>query len=129
MDPEQNGMIFVKICGLRNENGVLHILLFDSSDGFPKEHDKSFALHSVDITADSVAITLKNIPIGTYAIAVLHDENGNNKLDNNILGVPKEGVAVSNNVKSKFRSPKFKDAKFQHILGKTELKLKMQYFF
>ncbi|MNC95537.1 hypothetical protein D3C83_126870 [compost metagenome] len=50
---------------------------------------------------------------GSYAIAVLHDENENFKMDTSIIGIPKEGYGVSNNVKGRFGPPKFADARFR----------------
>ncbi len=41
----------------------------------------------------------EDIPPGRYALAVIHDENMNGKLDANWLGVPKEGYGFSNDAK------------------------------
>ncbi|HPQ07631.1 MAG TPA: DUF2141 domain-containing protein [Bacteroidia bacterium] len=53
-----------------------------------------------------VKITLKK---GKYAISVLHDENENNKIDFNFIGIPKEGYGFSNNPKIMFGPPGFDD--------------------
>ncbi|MBC7407411.1 MAG: DUF2141 domain-containing protein [Arcicella sp.] len=64
---------------------------------------------------------------GTYAIIILHDENGHKKMDTNFLGIPKEGYAVSNNVRrSLIDPPKYEVAKFLHS-GNSSLKIKMAY--
>ena len=34
---------------------------------------------------------------GEYAVAMIHDENGNSQLCTTILGVPRDEIAVSNN--------------------------------
>lgn len=54
----------------------------------------------------------KNIPNGTYAIALFCDENHNGKFDTNFLGIPKEAYGFSNNPKV-FGKPDFDDAKFE----------------
>jgi uncharacterized protein (DUF2141 family) len=41
-----------------------------------------------------------------------HDENGNGKLDKNVVGIPKEGYGASNNPARKMRPPTFEEAKF-----------------
>jgi len=41
----------------------------------------------------------EDIPPGTYALVVIHDENMNGKLDTNWVGIPKEGYGFSNDVK------------------------------
>jgi uncharacterized protein (DUF2141 family) len=47
----------------------------------------------------------EDIPPGTYALAVIHDENMNGKLDTNWLGIPKEGYGFSNAVKAMRGAP------------------------
>ena len=41
------------------------------------------------------------------------NENGNNKMDSNFLGIPKEDYACSNNAKGFMGPPKWEDAKFE----------------
>jgi uncharacterized protein (DUF2141 family) len=53
-----------------------------------------------------------NLRPGTYAVAVVHDENGNGRLDRNLLGVPSEGYGVSNNRTYSLSSPKWDESKF-----------------
>jgi uncharacterized protein (DUF2141 family) len=43
-----------------------------------------------------------------------HDENGNGALERSFLGIPKEGVALSNNARGHLGPPKLKDARFEH---------------
>jgi uncharacterized protein (DUF2141 family) len=52
------------------------------------------------------------LPFGEYAIKIYHDENGNDELDTNFLGIPKEGVGFSNNPSARFGEPGFDEAKF-----------------
>ena len=55
-------------------------------------------------------IKLQNLPYGQYAIAVFQDLNGNEKLDTNVFGVPKEPYGFSNNLRVKWRKPRFDEA-------------------
>ena len=129
-DPQMTkGEIVLHISELRNDNGILRVLLFQSSDGFPSDHTKSYALKNVSIEGDSVTVTISDIPFENYAISLLHDENSNGKMDTNWIGLPKEGAGISNNVKSKFGPPKYKEAKFKHNSKKFLLNIEMNYFF
>ena len=47
-----------------------------------------------------------------YAVAVLHDENDNGKMDYRFLRIPKEPYGFSNNAKPRLQPPKFEDAAF-----------------
>ena len=55
-----------------------------------------------------------DIPPGTYALAVIHDENSNGKLDTNWLGIPTEGYGFSNDAKALLGAPSFAAASFAY---------------
>ena len=105
------GSITVEITGIRQVKGIMAISLFNSADTFP-EHGKSYQSESVPVTAKQVTHTFSDIPSGEYAIAVYHDANRNNMFDKNILGIPMEDYAFSNNASSPFGPPSFEKAKF-----------------
>lgn len=69
-----------------------------------------------------------NLPPGTYSGGAFHDANDNGKLDTNWIGIPKEGVASSNNAKGRMGPPKFKDASFEYKGGVFSQDLRMKYF-
>ncbi|HNI91331.1 MAG TPA: DUF2141 domain-containing protein, partial [Leptospiraceae bacterium] len=62
------------------------------------------------------------------AIGIMHDENNNLKMDTNLIGIPKEGYGVSNNVKSKLGPPKYEDAKITLQSANTIIQIEMNYF-
>jgi uncharacterized protein (DUF2141 family) len=64
---------------------------------------------------------------GVYAVAVLHDENGNGKMDTNILGIPKEGHGASNNPAPKRRPPTFEEAQFTLAGPQQTVEVKLEY--
>jgi uncharacterized protein (DUF2141 family) len=59
-------------------------------------------------------------------VAVFHDENGNGKLDTNFLGIPREGVGVSNNKLRKLGPPTWEDSKFG-LAGSLTLDVVLHY--
>jgi uncharacterized protein (DUF2141 family) len=63
---------------------------------------------------------------GTYAIALHHDENANGKMDGNAIGIPKEGYAVSRDVRPRFRAPRFDEAKVA-VSHDTTITIRMRY--
>lgn len=52
------------------------------------------------------------LPPGEWAIALTQDLNENDLVDRNMVGIPTEPFALSNNVKPRFRIPTFEDCKF-----------------
>ncbi|WJI15776.1 DUF2141 domain-containing protein [Pseudoxanthomonas winnipegensis] len=56
-------------------------------------------------------VVFHDLPAGRYAVQVMHDENGNGRLDTNIIGMPTEGYGFSNNPRV-MRKPTFDEAAF-----------------
>jgi len=104
--------IMVEVEGVRSGEGQMLGLLFNQERGYPTKPDKAMKQVVVPAAKGTVSVSFEGIAPGTYAASVVHDENGNGKLDTNVLGIPKEGVGASNRAKSKLGPPKWKDAKF-----------------
>ncbi len=113
----QEYSLTVEVNGVEEEKGEISIGLFSDEENFPKGDvfDGTF----VKAVESKVSHTFQNIPKGVYAIAIYHDINSNKKLDTNILGIPKEDYAFSNNVYGFFGPPKFKKTKFILTSDKT----------
>ncbi len=102
--------------GLSGKN--LFVAVHAVAADFPSKDDSAIK-RVVIATGDKTELSLPNITAGEYAVAVFADVNGNGKLDNNFIGMPKEPVAVSRDAKSHFGPPKFADAVFQVGEGVT----------
>jgi uncharacterized protein (DUF2141 family) len=110
-----NSKLTVRVVRAKNSKGQIALAVFNGESGFPG--DKSKALRTLQAKIDpqtlSAQVTLDNLPRGTYAVAVFHDENLNGQLDKNMFGIPKEGYGFSNTTKKAMGPPKFADAKFE----------------
>ncbi|MBW1295964.1 DUF2141 domain-containing protein [Aquimarina litoralis] len=74
---------------------------------------------------DGIAtITFTNIIPGEYGITCVHDANGNERMDFEENGMPKESYGVSNNNMS-FGPPMWIDAKFE--VGNEDLELEIRF--
>lgn len=101
----------VTVKGLRNTSGNLLLSVFRSAEGFPSDDTKAvFKAKISPITALSQQYTFSGIADGSYAVSVLHDENGDLKLNTNGIGIPKEGSGASNDARGTFGPPKYADA-------------------
>lgn len=63
---------------------------------------------------------------GEWAIAVTQDLNENDLVDRNMLGIPTEPFALSNNVHPRFRVPTFDDCKFSISGAATTVVISMK---
>ncbi|RZJ56078.1 MAG: DUF2141 domain-containing protein [Flavobacterium sp.] len=105
----QNVNLTVTVSGLKNNTGVVKVGLYNSDETFLKTSYKSLVS---EIKNDQATVTFVGIPAGEYGISTYHDENNNGKLDKNMMGIPSEDYAASNNAKGFMGPPSYKDAKF-----------------
>ena len=103
------------------------ICLTQAAQHFPDCGKDLNARRLIVLTAKAAHIEFKDVPAGNYAISLIHDENGNGKLD--IAGIiPREGVGFSRNPHLWFSAPKFKSAEFVVTSGAVTQDIKMKYF-
>ena len=118
----------VIVTNIRNTNGEIEVALFNNEEGFPNKITKAYKVERAKITNGTCTVIFENIPYGLYALGVYHDENGNKKLDRTWFGMPKEGIAVSNNPKlGVFNPPDFATAKFNFDKLKNNVSIKIKY--
>lgn len=66
------------------------------------------------------------LPPGEWAIAVTQDLNENDLVDRNLIGIPTEPFALSNNVHPRFKVPTFDDCKFTVSGATTTVAISMK---
>ena len=125
--PTQLGVIHVDVVGLRNNNGQVFCALYASAEGFPKDSRKATRRNTSSISDNKASCEFLGIGPGTYAVSVFHDENSNDKLDTNFLGIPREGVGASNDARGHMGPPKFSAAQFLFSGGRFNLKITINY--
>ena len=105
------GNLIIVIKGIVNNKGDIKIGLFNSEESYTKE-DEEFCSAILKINCDSVEWVVEKIPYGYYAIKSFHDEDGDNQLDKNFLGIPTESFWFSNNPTILFGPPSFEETRF-----------------
>jgi len=104
------GELTVTITDIRSDKGFLMVSVA-SSDAAWNNQEKPVAAQKVAATGKDLVLHF-NLPAGNYAVQVMHDENGNNKLDTNFMGIPVEGYGFSNNP-GVLRKAHFDEARFE----------------
>ena len=121
--------IHVKVLNIRNSTGTVACALFESPVGFPTEFLRSATNTMViKIRKTQARCDFEDIPPGTYAIALIHDENMNGKLDTNWLGIPKEGYGFSNDARGVVGTPSFSAASFPYDGRNLDLTMSLHYW-
>lgn len=101
----------VEVADIRVQAGQLKLAVVDSADGWDGKA-KPVAAEALTPGAATATFRFKDLPPGTYAVQVMHDENGNGKLDTNFVGMPTEGYGFSNNPRV-MRKPTWDEARFE----------------
>lgn len=121
----------ITIDNLRSDKGQVCLCVFslessdvklfpDCKNGRPARSGKAI------ISGGKAVITYYGLKEGTYAVAIIHDENGNGELDTNFLGIPVEGLGISNNPKL-YGKPRFDDGRFD-LTGNRAITIDAKYF-
>jgi uncharacterized protein (DUF2141 family) len=113
----------VKISNIQNKGKTLYVGIYRAGDKFP-EFDKFWKNIKVTTTSNEMTVDFE-VPYGEYAVAVSHDLNGNDKLDKNFVGYPKEPFGFSNNFKPRLSNPDFSDCKFSFTHQYNSLTIKL----
>jgi uncharacterized protein (DUF2141 family) len=120
--------IHVKVLNIKNSVGNVACALFESPTGFPAEFQRyATNIMVIKIRDAQARFCFLDIPPGTYALATVHDENMNGKLDTNWLRAPKEGYGFSNNAKAVLSAPSFYAATFVYGGETLELTITLHY--
>jgi len=109
----------LEVSSFRSAKGALNCRLFNEAGSFPD--GDGFRTVRAPIEGAQATCGFANLAPGTYAVAVVHDENGNGRLDRNLLGIPAEGYGVSNNRTYAMSSPKWDESKFVVAPGEPVL--------
>jgi uncharacterized protein (DUF2141 family) len=116
--------------GVRSDKGEILIGLYKDSEGFTRAiangskrglTPDSGRLVGCSIRAQigSQSTVFTQLPPGRYAIAVIHDENDNGRLDRNFLGIPVEGYGFGNDARGFFGAPSFDAASI--VIGDSDV--------
>lgn len=90
------GTVKVTFNELESNEGQVLVCLFDNDNGFPGKIDRALHVEKVAVTDRQAQHTFSNLPLGSYAVSVVHDEDGNDEIKKNWMGMPKEKVGMSN---------------------------------
>jgi len=112
---ESTTSLTVVVNGIRNKTGEICMRVYNSEKGFPNNAKSEVKSGCTKITGNSIQEVFSGLKPGTYAVAVVDDQNGDHKLNKDFFGIPKEGFGISQNptVSISTGTPKFKNSSFK----------------
>jgi uncharacterized protein (DUF2141 family) len=115
----------VRLEQLRSAKGTLRLCLTRERRHFPDCKGDPRAL-KLSAPAAGGAVRLAGVAPGAYALSVIHDENGNGRLDT-FAGIPREGFGFSRNPAIRFGPPSFAAVEFNVATGGNRQAVKIRY--
>jgi uncharacterized protein (DUF2141 family) len=128
LQASDNTSLSLSVSGLRNMKGNVLVCVTANPKYFPNCSKDPNSLRARVSARNSGKVEFDGVPPGTYAAALMHDENANDKLDMAIM-IPKEGFGFSRNPAVVTGPPKFKSAAFAVAAGSNSQSVKMKYMF
>jgi uncharacterized protein (DUF2141 family) len=125
-EPAFAARIIVTVTGLKNPAGGVYIGLYATPSKFLNGTQVD-AMKKVRASTGPITVSFDNLPPGTYAVGAYHDENYNDHLDTNFIGLPTEGYALSNGVRAVMAKPTFQQAAFTIGTADTPIPLHIRY--
>ena len=109
--------IIVTVTGLKSAAGGVYIGLYATPSKFLNGTQVD-VMKKVRASTGPITVVFDNLAPGTYAVGTYHDENNNDHLDTDFIGLPTEGYALSNGVRAVMSKPTFQQAAF--TIGNTD---------
>ncbi|MEH2286241.1 DUF2141 domain-containing protein [Nostoc sp.] len=114
VNAEPTATLNVVVNGIHHQKGEICFRVYANEKGFPMSSTSEAQSGCAKINGGSVTKKFSGLKPGTYAVAVVDDQNGDRKLNKDFFGIPKEGFGISKNptVSIQTGTPKFRDASF-----------------
>jgi uncharacterized protein (DUF2141 family) len=100
--------LVIHVGNVKSASGQVMVALYDDAGAFLKR-----PVRATQAQADKAGTTLvfHDIAPGDYGFAVFHDTNDNGRMDKNLVGIPTEPIAFSNNARGRMGPPTFDAAR------------------
>lgn len=128
LQASDNSSLSLSISGLRNLKGNVLVCVTANPKYFPNCSKDPNSLRARVSARNAGKVEFESVAPGTYAAALMHDENANDKMDMAVM-IPKEGFGFSRNPAVVTGPPKFKSAAFAIAAGSNSQLVKMKYMF
>jgi len=107
-----NQTLKINITGIRNSAGSIRLGFYNTNEAFEKEQPLFVkVLPKTNVTNGVLTFTYTGLKPGIYGLAILDDENNNDKMDYGLI-FPKEGFGFSNYYHTSLSKPTFDKFKF-----------------
>ena len=118
--------VVADVASLRSDRGEVRGALYASPDGWTNE-GREIATCVAQVVHRQARCVFADVAPGTYAFALLHDEDDDGHMNRDFFGFPQEGFAFSNDASPGLGPPSFQSAHFVHRQENTILHVHARY--
>lgn len=105
---------------------MILISVYKQPTGFPTDTSRAYKYYIFPATSPELHVIFSDYTPGVYAIALVHDENSNGRLDTNIFEMPVEGFATQGK-NQRFSAPRFSNTAIKIGPHTNNLTIRMNY--
>lgn len=105
------------------KTGKIYFAIFDKASQFPK--GTPVKTGNIFVSGEREISTTLDLPAGEYAVSTFLDENNNGKLDQNIVGIPKERFGFSNNPRILTGAPSYRDCAVRVLDQENDFEIRL----
>lgn len=119
--------LYVDVENVRAAQGLIAVTLYaDDSRRFLARRG-SLYVGRTPARAPATRICIHLPSVGTYALAVYHDADGNRRFNRNAIGMPAEGFGFSNNPRVLFGIPAFRSVRLSVPRNGMSTRVRLRY--
>ncbi|MBL8547297.1 MAG: DUF2141 domain-containing protein [Hyphomonadaceae bacterium] len=96
----------VRVDNVRPDQGAVRVALYDENSWL----GEPVVGQQIAASGSSVTLRIQAPAVGRYGLAAYQDTNSDGRLNRNLVGIPSEPTAFSNDAPMNFGPPRFADA-------------------
>lgn len=117
-----------EISNLRNTDGSIIVSVYKDAESFDEGTPWMHKTISKEENLDNDTFKGQfSLPPGEYGLVFVDDENNDGEMNNNLVGIPKEGFGFSNFYLSGFKKPKFPEFSFKLSENMETMQIRLRY--
>ena len=125
--PVSDVRLLVTVTNVRSAKGLIAVTLYADDRHKFLAHHGSLYVGRVPAVAPTTRMCIHVPTVGTYGLAVYHDEDANRKFNRTMFGLPAEGYGFSNNPSTFLGLPAFDSVRMQVPRSETETSVRLKY--
>ena len=114
----------INVTNLKSKTAIIVIGLYATSNKFLDENDQ-LQEYRIKPKNGKFSAKITNQKYGEFGMAIYQDVDGDGKITKNLIGIPKEPYAFSNNYKPTIKAPSFNDCKFTYSAKSNTVNMKL----